>query len=133
MMLALEHDVTSRPALLVSHGDPDFVAELGQSFRQLGWRIYRTDSGPALRRRCRLIGPALVVLDADLCEESGWLTCAKLTAEQPGCRVVLVCNRWTPRHQQFADFVGAVALYPRGDGMEPFVDAWAYAGMPALR
>ena len=37
-----------------------------------------------------MLEPELVVLEADLQGESGWLTCAKLTRERPGCKVVLV-------------------------------------------
>ena len=48
----------------------------------------------------------MVILHAELAEESGWLTCDKLTREQPLTRVILVGDNLSPRNQELAIFVG---------------------------
>jgi DNA-binding NarL/FixJ family response regulator len=63
-----------------------------------------------------MMQPELVVLQADLPDESGWLTCDKLTGEFPTVKVVLVAADLQPRLADFADFVGAEALVSRRDG-----------------
>jgi len=63
-----------------------------------------------VRRLVREAAPSVVVLATDLADESGWLTCAKLTEEFPEVRVILVGPAPTLREYEFADFVGASAL-----------------------
>jgi hypothetical protein len=43
----------------------------------------------------------------------GWLTCDKLTREQPALRVILVSGQPSAEQSRFADFVGASALVSR--------------------
>src|SRR3954470_19319783 len=98
MIASREGEVGCSPHLIIAHNDPNYIAQVSRSFRQLGWRVHSADSGPAARRVARTLAPAGVVLATDLRNESGWLTCAKLTAEQPGLKVLLVTTNPTSEH-----------------------------------
>jgi len=78
-----------------------------------------------------MLSPAGVVLATDLPNESGWLTCAKLSVEQPAVKVLLVTARVTPENHRFANFVGAAALLCRSQGMQVLVDELADVALPA--
>jgi DNA-binding NarL/FixJ family response regulator len=75
-----------------------------------------TSRGAEARRLARELHPDVVVLDADLHDESGWLTCAKLTQERPGQKVVLVSDNTSAREERFRAVVGAAALVRRSAG-----------------
>jgi CheY-like chemotaxis protein len=107
MNAATENTVCCTPCLVLA----GFEAGLARSFRRRGWDVYPATSGPEARRLARMLGADLVVLDTFLPEESGWLTCEKLTRELPGIRVVLVDP--DPRRAELAEFVGAAALVGR--------------------
>ena len=106
-----------RPCLILAHADPAYTAQVLRTFRRQGWDVYAAHDGPEVRRLARMLQPHLVVLQAELPEESGWLTCDKLTREMPSVRVVLVAADPTPYHAAFATFVGAAALVDRKDGL----------------
>src|SRR5205807_203972 len=97
--------------------DPVYADLTCRSFRRRGWDVYRARTGPEARRLARMMEPELVLLDTDLPEESGWLTCDKLTREQPHARVILVGASTAPQNDQLAAFVGASALVNRADSM----------------
>jgi DNA-binding response OmpR family regulator len=119
--MAVEHEaVAYRPCVVLAHTDPAWTADTARRLRKLGWDVYRSGAGPEVRRLARLLEPEVVVLDAGLLEESGWLTCAKLTNERPGSRVVLVGETST-RNQELADFVGACVLVRRDDSLAAIV------------
>jgi DNA-binding response OmpR family regulator len=125
--MSIVHDAASRyrPCLVLAHTDAAFAADTLRRFRRLGWDVYQAQAGPEARRLARMLEPELVVLDADLEGESGWLTCAKLTTERPGGRVVLIADEECPRDQQMAIFVGASAIVGRG-GLTALMQAnWA--------
>lgn len=100
----------SRPCLIVAHGDPHFAGALGWSFRRLGWDVYQARSGPEARRLARMLDPDLMVLATELEEESGWLTCEKLTGELPRIKVFLIGDAGEQRSHDFAAFTGAAGL-----------------------
>src|SRR5262249_42925551 len=79
-----------RPCLVLAHADLGYAADACRRFRRLGWDVYQAHAGAEVRRLAHLLEPDLVVLDANLAGESGWLTCAKLTRERPATRVVLI-------------------------------------------
>jgi DNA-binding response OmpR family regulator len=106
-----------RPSLVLAHADPVYAAGAARAFRRLGWDPYTARTGPEARRLARLLGANLVVLDAELCGESGWLTCAKLVQELPRVKVVLVADDLDAHREQFAAFVGARALVARAAGV----------------
>jgi DNA-binding response OmpR family regulator len=86
-------------------------AVLTERLRQRGWHVWRAASHGELRRLTATHFPAVAVLAAEGCEESGWLTCAKLLRAQPHMRVFLVGEE-DPLAEGLAGFVGAAALVP---------------------
>ena len=113
MPVANDFGVHHRPCLVLAHTDAVYAADACRRFRRLGWDVYLTQGGPEARRLARMLEADLVVLDVDLHGESGFLTCAKLTRERPGGKVVLVCEDADPRIGQMAVFVGAAAVVGR--------------------
>jgi hypothetical protein len=105
-----------RPCVVLAHGDAAFVSHAARCLRRLGWDVYQAQAGPEVRRLARMLEPEVVLLDADLVQESGWLTCAKLMRERPGCKVVLV-GEPNPRNRELARFVGASLLVRRDESL----------------
>ena len=115
--MAVEHESANyRPCVVLAHADSAHAADVARRLRQLGWDVYRADDGSAARRLAQMLAPEVVLLDADLIQESGWLTCAKLTHERPTSKVVLVGDT-TERNRNLADFVGACALVRRDESL----------------
>lgn len=117
--------------LVLAHPHPESQALLARGFRRLGWDVYLAQSGPEARRLARMLEADMVILHVDLPEESGWLTCDKLTRELPTACVVLVSENLTARNQDLAGFVGASALVDRPDGMVPLVEDLLDPALPA--
>jgi DNA-binding NarL/FixJ family response regulator len=90
------------------------------------------NSGKELRRLVRALAPAVVVIDTDLPDESGWLTCAKLSREMPGQKVILVGTRASEEERRLAVFVGASALVCRDQGVAALVAEIAGTALPAV-
>jgi CheY-like chemotaxis protein len=118
MFATTEEIASHRPCLLLAHADPTYASRAARSFRRLGWDVYEAHSGPEARRLARMLEPALMVLGTDLPEESGWLTCDKLTREFPLLKVILVGDGPDVQGEHFAAFTGAAALINRADGAE---------------
>jgi DNA-binding response OmpR family regulator len=118
MLLAHERTAGYRPCLVLADPDPAYAAAIMRSFRRLGWDVYEAKLGPEARRLARMLDADLVILAADLPEETGWLTCAKLVRERPHTRIILVDHAADPRARHMAAFVGAKALVRRDAGME---------------
>jgi DNA-binding response OmpR family regulator len=114
-----------RPCLLLVHGDASYAAETCLHFRRQGWDVYQASDGPEARRLARMLEADLVVLEADLAGESGWLTCAKLTRERPGGRVILVSDDAGPSNYRMAHFSGAAAIVRRQDSLLAVVESLA--------
>ena len=91
-------------------------AVLTERLRQRGWHVWRAASHAELRRLATMHFPAVAVLAAEGCEESGWLTCAKLLRAQPHMRIFLIGDD-DPLAESLAGFVGAAALIP--DNIDP--------------
>jgi ActR/RegA family two-component response regulator len=104
MNVTIGESVCCTPCLVLA----GFDGSVARSFRRRGWDVYPARTGPEARRLARMVQADLVVLDTYLPEESGWLTCEKLTTEMPGIRVVLIDS--DPRRASLAEFVGAAAL-----------------------
>jgi DNA-binding response OmpR family regulator len=117
MPAATESNASYRPCLVLAHTDTAYAADACRAFRRLGWDVYQARRGPEARRLARMLEADLVVLDVSLLEETGWLTCAKLTQERPGARVLLVAAEPNPHDQGLAEFVGADAVVRRQDGL----------------
>jgi CheY-like chemotaxis protein len=120
-MFAILEELHAPLSLVVAHPDPDYVAAVSRTFRQLGWDVYPAQTGPAARRLAWNVRAELVVLDIDLPEETGWLTCAKLSEEQPGSCILLIASDLDRADPEFARFVGAAGLYPLSAGVGPLL------------
>ncbi len=105
------------PCLVVAHADRDYTNLVGKDFRARGWTVFTTDSAASLQRLAAALRPTAVVLDADLPDESGWLTCGKLGVQAPHLPVVLVSEQRTAKRQRLAAFVGAAAIVSRPAGV----------------
>jgi CheY-like chemotaxis protein len=111
MSTLLENTVCCSPCLVVAGLD----GNAARAFRRSGWDVYSARTGPEARRLARMMEADLIVLDTLLPEESGWLTCEKLTRELPGARVVLVDADPDAHREELAEFVGAGALIARDE------------------
>ena len=132
MNAAAEDFAGFRPCLILAHADPAYVAPVVRAFRRLGWDVYAAQTGPEVRRLARMLDPQLVVMQADLPQESGWLTCDKLTGEMPTCKVVLVAAGPEAHHAALASFVGAAALVDRRDGLAALLAEVREPALPAV-
>jgi DNA-binding response OmpR family regulator len=112
----------SLPCLVLAHPNPDNASRMAREFRRRGWDVYLTRSGPEARQLIRMLEADAAILHADLCEESGWLTCDKLTREQPLARVVLVSDERSARNEELAVFVGARAFVQGSESLVPVVE-----------
>ncbi len=124
-------DPRIRPCLVLAHGNSAYAASAAHAFRLRGWDVYLARSGPETRRLVRMLSADLVILDAQLPEESGWLTCAKLAGEQPLMEIVLVAEASTPILHRLAAFVGAHLLVDERPDAAGLVDAVASAPLTA--
>jgi len=117
--------------MLVVHDDAHQASALVRAFRRLGWDVYHARSGAEARRLARMLEPDLLVMGTDLEEESGWLTCEKLTREQPRVKVFLVGDTAEKRNHDFAAFVGAVRMLDRRDSVQSLVEDVCGRTLPA--
>jgi DNA-binding response OmpR family regulator len=108
----------SRPRLLLGYADAAYASECGRHFRRIGWEVQLVASGKEARELARTNRPDVVVLDADLVDESGWLTSAKISTENPDLRILLVADEQTDLTQSRLLMVGATQSVCRKDGAE---------------
>ena len=122
MIVDCQESVVARPCMIVVDEKPSPAALLARAFRRHGWDVYHARSGAEARRLARMLEPELLVMATDLAEESGWLTCEKLTREQPGVKVFLVGDAADSHNHDFAAFVGAVRLLNERDSVQDLVE-----------
>lgn len=122
---------SSRPCLIVAHGDEIHAAQVSRAFRRVGWDVYPARSGPEARRLAVMLQPELVLLATDLDGETGWLTCEKITNELPLTKVFLLGDANKPRNAEFAAFVGATALVPHQLSAQTLVEEICGRSLPA--
>ncbi|MBI1918284.1 MAG: response regulator [Planctomycetes bacterium] len=131
MTVDSQESAMGRPCMLVVHDNAHQASALARAFRRLGWDVYHARSGAEARRLARMLEPELLVMATDLEEESGWLTCEKLTREQPRVKVFLVGDATEQRNHAFAAFVGAVRLLDGRDGVQSLVEDVCGRTLPA--
>jgi DNA-binding response OmpR family regulator len=117
--------------LVLAHTDLGYAARVSRQFRLLGWDVYLARTGAEVRRLTTKLSPAVVVLDVELADESGWLLCDKLNREQPGRKVVLIASDLTPENERLASFVGAATLIWQQDGISALVNEVLEVALPA--
>jgi DNA-binding response OmpR family regulator len=113
---------------VIAHSDAGYTAGVERAFRRHGWVVAPAADGPEARRLASSLAADLVVLQADLPEESGWLTCAKLNvgARQP---VVLVTADEGDCDAAFAEVAGAARVVTAEQGPAPLLEE-AGLGVP---
>jgi CheY-like chemotaxis protein len=117
MIVATNHTRERRPRLVLALADSVQAMQSSHLLDQLGWAVHRAATGPAARQLAYELGAEVVVLDTAHCEESGWLTCAKLTLTRGAPRVVLVDGQMTRGKQQLAELVGAASVVCGAPGL----------------
>ena len=122
---------TCRPRLVLAYAEAAHASRTGRSFRRRGWEVHLVGTSAEARRLTAALAPELVILDTELAEESGWLTCAKLRVEQPDQRIFLVTPHVDADNQELSDFVGAAALFARTDDIAVLLPEAAEARVPA--
>src|SRR5258708_7223101 len=98
------------PRVVIGHRDQAYAAWLTQQLAGVGWEGETVHSAAEARMLARAERTVALVLDVDLQDESGWLTCDKVLRERPELCVVLMSKDTRPEMQRFATFVGARAL-----------------------
>jgi DNA-binding response OmpR family regulator len=106
-----------RQSVVLALTDSMFAARAIRHFRWLGWEVHLTQSGDAVHPLARAFAPAVVVLQTELPDESGWLVCEKLNREAVVPKVILVGHRRSADQERFASFVGAAALVTQKEGI----------------
>ena len=110
-----QNEFGGRPRLLLAYADAAYASECGRYFRRLGWEVEMVASGAEARELAGEYQPNVVVLDAELLDESGWLTSAKVSTENPELRIILVVDEHTQNRLQIVD---ATQTVPRKHGAE---------------
>ena len=121
-MLRFEQN-SYRPLLIWAYVDSSHAARCGRYFRRQGWDVRLVASAGEARRLTELLAPRAVVLDTELPDESGWLTCAKLTHEGPGRNVILLAPSRSGQPERNTAAVGATALVTRADSLRVLAEA----------
>jgi ActR/RegA family two-component response regulator len=121
-------EFSGRPRLLLAYADPTYGSECGRYFRRLGWEVQMVAGGAEARVLAAEYRPNVVVLDAQLIDESGWLTSAKISTENPELRIILVTSEYIGDEQ--LAMVGAEHAVPRSAGAEGL--AHVVLGAPTL-
>jgi DNA-binding response OmpR family regulator len=122
MFARLEEAGPRRPHVIIAHSDPSYAMGAVRAFRRNGWGFTLAASGPEARRLATVFAPDLVVLEAELPGESGWLTCAKLNVGEERQPVILVTEANTTYGEEFAEFIGALRLVSRAQGPEALLE-----------
>jgi DNA-binding response OmpR family regulator len=98
------------PRVVIGHRDKDYATRIGRQLAEIGWEGVTVDCAAKARVLARAERTVALLLDVDLPDESGWLTCDKVTRERPELCVVLLSNDTSAEDHRFATFVGARAL-----------------------
>jgi DNA-binding NarL/FixJ family response regulator len=114
-MLAQNDKTCSRPRLVLAYADSAQAARCARQCRRQGWEVHQTRSGRGARRLAAVVEPAVVLLDIELGEESGWLTAAKLLLERPRQKILLAGGERTAFREQLALFLGAAGFIARDE------------------
>jgi ActR/RegA family two-component response regulator len=121
--------LTFRPRLVLGYASSAPAALISRHFRRLGWEVHLAGTSAEVHRLVGALAPEVVVLDVDLRDESGWLTCVKLRLLHPEQKVILLADQVNNSTAEFADFVGAVGLVDRADGLPALVSALVDAAL----
>ena len=108
---------------MLAYADASYASQCGRYFRRLGWEVQMVAGGADARNLAAEYQPDVVVLDAELLDESGWLTSAKISTENPDLRIILVTSKSTDDLRDRLPMVGAEKSVRRNDGAEGLAHA----------
>ncbi len=111
-----------RPRLLLAYADSAHASRTVRYFRRLGWEVHMVASGAEATRLADELAPQVAVVDADLPDESGWLTAAKMLLAQPARRVLILAGSGEETLADRARSLGA-DLIRRDEGPEAIAAA----------
>ena len=115
MSARFESEYNSRPRMLLAYADPAYASKCGRYFRRLGWEVLMVPGGVEARELASVWQPDVVVLETALLDESGWLTSAKISTENPDLRIILVADEPSDERLQM---IGASQSVCRTAGAE---------------
>ena len=116
-------DSSTRPRMLLAYTDAAYASACGRHFRRLGWEVQMVASSGEARELAGDYRPDVVVLDAALLDESGWLTSAKISTENPELQIVVVADQRNDNMEQRLRMVGADRAVCRQDGAEALAES----------
>jgi DNA-binding response OmpR family regulator len=111
-----------RPRLLLIYSDSAHASRCGRYFRRLGWEVRTMPGGCEARQALIGFQPTYVVVDADLPDESGWLTCAKILLTPINARIILQVPSQGDQNFRFAHFLNVDGVVTRADGVEALAE-----------
>jgi DNA-binding response OmpR family regulator len=109
----LQEPRRSQPGFVLAHADAGYRARAASYLWRLGLDFASVGSAQDLHEIAQAVTLPLVVLDTDLPDESGYLTCAKIKRSRPDCRVLLLGHPAASENYRLAQFVGAEVLLDR--------------------
>jgi DNA-binding response OmpR family regulator len=117
----------NRPLLILAYADSAHAALCGRFFRRQGWEVRLVASAAEARGLLTKVTPRAIVLDTELPDESGWLTCAKIIHEDaarkaPPRKVILLAPDRSPETLRHLANINATALITRRDPVEALAE-----------
>jgi len=116
-------DYGNRPRMLLAYSDAAYASQCGRYFRRLGWEVAMVASGAEARTLAQDYHPDVVVLEVALLDQTGWLTSAKISLENPNLRILLVTDSPHEPSREQLDMIGADQVVHRADGAEALSEA----------
>jgi len=110
-------DCGLRPRLVFGYADSAYAVQASRFFRRQGWEVHLANSAAQAHDLIDKLQPQVVIFDAHMPDESGWLACAKTMLDDSDRRVFLLTDESSRRAQAFGDFVGAVKLVRPNQGI----------------
>jgi len=108
----------ARPRLLLGYTDSAHASRCARHFRRLGWEVHLVAAAAEAQRLAGELLPHTIVLDADLPDESGWLSAAKILLTRPAQRIFLLVDEPNQRLDERAASLGVAGLVRRDQGPE---------------
>jgi DNA-binding response OmpR family regulator len=111
-----------RERVVLALNDTVLAAWIARQLRRLGWAVHSTQSGEEARRLRREHSPQVVVLDIQLKDQTGWLTCEKILRDDPTLKVILFSSQSEINGEAFAEFLGSAKWIPQDQGSQAVIN-----------
>jgi DNA-binding NarL/FixJ family response regulator len=130
----LSHVIASRRSplkILLAHRDAGFRRELLENLDGREVQVIQSATAEATHALAAEFRPSIIIVDADLPDQSGALTCAKLKISHPRCRVMLVGRQRNGADARLARFVGADVYVSQREGLDEILRYVSRRTLPA--